>query len=165
MKFKHNTYGYIATKELNVATRLISTEYEVSAGYSQQVVEKICKEYISRFEIGGEDERKIILKSHNMLSLLKFTEIKELASLTFSIREFNKLYYDTRYPGENFYEVEYEDSVVLLDLAKKIYIIVCSAIEQKKDQLCTIEPEDIINAFDVFNENDPVRRLFNESIK
>lgn len=159
MKFPYGSYGYIATRDLDKANKSINFDHEMSALSSQQSIEKICKAFISELNIGDEVERINLLKSNILIKLIRFTEIPTLLEFVKEFREFNWIYFDTLYPGERYYEFEYNDSVLLLELANKVYEIVCTELDRRLEESIYVTNEDIIRIEDKFGENNPITKI------
>lgn len=164
MKYKYGSYGYISKKDLQSALNNLNTDYGVSALYSQQSVEKICKEMILRLNIKeGTRERDDALHSHKITLILKFINNSKLNQFLKEIKDFNDVYFNTRYPGEEFYEVDYLEAKELFELSSRFIKVVEMEIELYESSIARPSSDSIAEISNEFGKNNPINRLFQES--
>lgn len=121
MDFKYGTYGYIAMKDKKAAFDNITLNPNVSASSSQQAFEKILKHYIK--EIVKPDDHDIY-QSHNLNRLVNNSKITELNSRYKDIKLLRDIYYDTRYPGEDYWDVDSQAAEILYNISAELIQIV-----------------------------------------
>lgn len=102
-----NDYYEIAFNELLYLEYTLGTGfYNPISAQAQQIAEKMLKSVAERECVGIEK----LMKSHNLRAL--YTEIHKVdASFELNkdkLSTLKDLYFDTRYPGDNYVEVDYE---------------------------------------------------------
>lgn len=100
--FKPGTYGYIAKKDLETSFGNITTFPNACALYAQQAVEKMLKQYIKEVSQSTDSS---LLHSHNLKRLAKFANIGALNASMLNLYELTDAYYNTRYPGDDYFDV------------------------------------------------------------
>lgn len=120
-----NTYKSLAENEylymeasIEVAKRL--GNYNILATQCAQICEKYLKAVISdKFIMDASN--KALLQTHNLRSIL--VKIKEVYALSITPREIKYVgdfYFDARYPGENFMNVDEETIMDCIAITKKL---------------------------------------------
>lgn len=107
-----NNYLDIAENDLQYLEAVLKTGntfYNQLAVQCQQVAEKFLKGYLDRVLL--EEDVSDLLRKHNMKKIAaKLNEIKpELKLDTIGLAYLTDFYFDTRYPGDDFYTVSKEE--------------------------------------------------------
>lgn len=153
MDFKYGSYGYIAQKDLNRAYKSLDmNEPSLSALCAQQAVEKILKHYIAVKSLDRSD--KDLLKSHNNRRLATACKLDDLGPLINGLKDFDSVYFDTRYPGESYYEVDAVNARKLLDLTRAVFEVVVDNLYGVKDESIKEDIEE------KFGSDSPLTQLF-----
>lgn len=117
IEFKPGSYGYIAQRNLRDALSNMETSPALCAELSQQAVEKLLKQYMQEVlhcrDIG-------ILHTHSIRRLLASAKIEGLTPYAAQLIALTEVYYNTRYPGEEYYEVNASE-------AEKLYLAAAAA--------------------------------------
>jgi len=117
------SYLYLAKKDYNDAKLLLSGSSFSSCGrFCQQTIEKSFKHYI---HLNGDINDQKSLHTHKIKRL--YDKCKALgmkfalsAEEIVVLRDVEDCYFDTNYPGDDFYELDKEQAKAALKLAKKI---------------------------------------------
>lgn len=117
MKFEYGSYGYIAMKDLKAAELNLEMCPHISAQCSHAAVEKMLKHLIVIYK---EDslERREMLKKHKPKVLSRYLAIPDLKKFISQLSDFDSFYYETRYPGEEYYDVTEDQAQEMLDIAE-----------------------------------------------
>lgn len=112
MKGRHS-YADIAAKDVQAAAVMLRAgHYNHFVRLCQQYVEKVFKEVLLRLGEGAEYAHA--LHSHNVFRLCQ--KVSALTGIGFSrdehlfFRSLTEYYFDTNYPGENYFEVSKEEA-------------------------------------------------------
>lgn len=133
MIYKYGSYGYIAHKDLARANIALASEsYEMAGQYCQQCLEKIFKEYIQENSIG--EDLSGVLKSHNLRKLANQASIESIKPYSAILAKISGYYYETRYPGVDYCELDQEDAVEAVQTTKEIVNIIDSLMKPKEDE-------------------------------
>ena len=116
------SYLYIAKRDLKDAMLLYKGQsYTQTGRLAEQVVEKVLKHYLHSF---GNSEDYRFLHMHKPFRI--YTKCKEYGfALELSkdelltLKDLDSYYYDTNYPGNEFFELEELQAKEALDLAQK----------------------------------------------
>lgn len=104
----HNTYLAIAENDLEYLESVLktgSTFYNQLAVQCQQVAEKFLKGYLEKLLV--DQDISDLLRRHNLKKMASaLNEMKpELKLDTIGLAYLTDFYFDTRYPGDDFYTV------------------------------------------------------------
>ena len=144
MKFDYGSYGYIALRDLEDARNSVSTMPRLSVLASHGAVEKILKQY-ARVQ-GIDSEHPEIMKSHKPATMVSKLGLPALIDERPALFEFGDLYYDTRYPSNDFFEATVEDSRRILATAERVVQIVLDALVTSPEDMGDVElPRSTIN--------------------
>ena len=130
--FDFGTYGYIAEKDLKCAEKNLSIgEYNAVGVYSQQALEKIAKHYIQRkFIVEDIAELMRSRKLRKLYSRIKsYVDIKNEMEVIYALTD---CYFDTRYPSENYFELDSKSAERYLESAKLIF-------ERVREKILTLD--------------------------
>lgn len=131
MEFDYGTYGYIAMKDLKAAEINVEMCPHISAQCSHAAVEKMLKHLITVYK-EDSPERREMLKKHKPRVLVRYLNIDLLENFVAQLAEFDTFYYETRYPGEEYYDVTVAQAGDMLGIA----IAVCEAAVKNLEQPC-----------------------------
>lgn len=124
----YNDYCY-AKAGMQVGEQL--GNYNGVAALCAQSAEKYLKALL---EVTFADEALNLLHSHNLRAITN--KLKEVyPDLTLSTKDMKWLgdfYFDARYPGDNFIEVNKEDALECLRLTEELQKIITTLLEQKE---------------------------------
>lgn len=103
------TYGYIALNDLYVLYDTKLRPCGMHATAIHDVAEKLLKHVIA-IECADSDDRDIALHSHSFMKLVnKISEVHPIKKNTLvNIRTLSDSYYEVRYPGDNYIDVDKE---------------------------------------------------------
>lgn len=109
-----HSYAIIASKDMEVAGDMLRLgHYNYFVRLCQQYVEKILKEVVCR--LGDGEEYVSALNTHNLFRIsqkvTKLTEISFSKDEQLLFRSLTEYYFDTNYPGENYFEVSEEEAL------------------------------------------------------
>lgn len=136
MTFEYGTYGYIAMKDLRAAKMNLEMCPHISAQCSHAAVEKMLKHLIVTYKPDSV-ERREMLKKHKLKVLSRYLKIAALSKYISRLSEFDSFYYDTRYPGEDYYDVTEEQAKEMLDVAVSLCSTAMNVLEQPNCSLNT----------------------------
>lgn len=122
-----NTYLDIAENDLQYLEAVLKTGntfYNQLAVQCQQVAEKFLKGYLDRMLL-EEDVSELLRKNSLKKIAAKLNDIKpELELNTIGLAYLTDLYFDARYPGDDFYTVSKEEFekclAIMYDTVKKL---------------------------------------------
>lgn len=137
MTFDYGTYGYIAMKDLKAAEMNVEMCPHISAQCSHAAVEKMLKHLILVYK-EDSSERREMLKKHKPRVLIRYLNIDLLNSFTSQLAEFDTFYYETRYPGEEYYDVTVEQARDMLSIAHNLCADAITFLGQPQ---CNYEPQ------------------------
>ena len=102
-------YAEIALEDLQAAKGMLGLNmYNHASRLCQQYIEKVLKEFISHVADNNTDMQ--LFSSHNINYLLE--EVSRLTSIKFSssdkrvLKDLNRHYFNTNYPGSNYSRIE-----------------------------------------------------------
>jgi len=133
MKNSTSNWLKFAQSDLETINEIIHNENltHVIAFHSQQCIEKSLKAIIEEYQLTEH------VKTHNLLTLQKLTyQVINLRIDEDLLEILNKLYIDSRYPGEmdllSYGKPTIEDAKIFYELAKEIYEKVEKDLTSKK---------------------------------
>lgn len=136
MEFDYGTYGYIAMKDLKAAEVNVEMCPHISAQCSHAAVEKMLNHLITVYK-EDSPERREMLKKHKPRVLVRYLNIDLLENFVAQLAEFDTFYYETRYPGEEYYDVTVAQARDMFGIA----IAVCEAAVKILEQpRCSYDP-------------------------
>ena len=116
------SYKDIAEKDLKSADDLLkysSGNYNLIARLAEQYVEKLLKHYV---ETHGSTEHLQLLPTHNLTRLydvaVQLGEFEKNQTDRLFMSQLKDYYYDMNYPGDNYRELDLEESETALKFAK-----------------------------------------------
>lgn len=116
------SYKDIAEKDLKSAEDLLafsSGNYNLIARLAEQYVEKLLKHYI---ELNGSTEHLTLLSTHNLTKMydvvVQLGYIDKVQTDRLFMSQLKDYYFDTNYPGDNYRELDREESELALEFAK-----------------------------------------------
>ena len=128
MKYKPNSYGYVALRDLSTATLSYKTKnIDSTCLFMQQAIEKILKQYLS-LTYKGLDYTDM-MHSHKLNRLAKNANIFELKEYTAFLLELGDYYFDGRYPGINYDPPTWEQAKDFYTTGVKVFTLVEKAID------------------------------------
>ena len=113
---------------------LKSTYYNQTTVQCQQTAEKFLKHLITTYCTEAPVEQvKECLKTHNMRKLLRFIQdnLSDFSIDTKKVIGLQGYYYETRYPGDNFFTATEEDVEICYEAIKEVKRAVDAFIEQR----------------------------------
>ncbi len=127
---KNNDYYRIAISDLNYLQATLHLPYYNQIAISaQQIAEKMLKSIVERVCV----EPFKLLTTHNLRAL--YTEIHKQDNRFVldkgALSMLKDFYFDAKYPGENYVDVDYESCVECLDI---MYDTI-EAVNEKRDEL------------------------------
>lgn len=139
-EFKYGSYGYIAETSLAEGKSALTAGIFGLAGQaSQHAAECILKQYLK--ECLPEQDNSL-LKSHSLRRLIAACpELKPLVS-TYGFLELQSLYFDTRYPGDDFWELDERSATAVFASAESLFTAVKAMIlaaRSESDKRCNTE--------------------------
>ena len=118
--------------------------YNVLAAQCAQVCEKYLKAIISeKFIMNGE--YKVLLQTHNLRNIL--AKIKEIYDVKITLREIKYVgdfYYDARYPGDNFMNVDEEAIEDCIEITKRVREACLAILDKEEDKILDLPSADEI---------------------
>ncbi|MDY3711813.1 MAG: HEPN domain-containing protein [Agathobaculum sp.] len=102
MEFARGSYGYIAKKDIATAMDNVGMHPDAAGLYAQQAVEKMLKQYLKEV-MNCSDES--VLRSHKLPRLYRATNLKSLDDQMAALWEMTDAYFNTRYPGDEFFDM------------------------------------------------------------
>lgn len=127
VEFKPGTYGHIAQKDLDGAIRTAAIFPSGSGVYAQQAVEKMLKQYLKEVLYCSDEN---LLRTHNLRRLFKAVGISGLDQYKAQLYELSDAYFNTRYPGEDYWVLTATEAEELCAVATVILSIVETEIEK-----------------------------------
>lgn len=135
-----NNYYSIAEDDLKYIEEiaLASSYYNQTTVQCQQAGEKFLKYIVETYCANGSKEEIVeCLKTHNIRKLIRFIQ-EEIPSFQIDGRKASMLqgyYFETRYPGDNFFTATREDTEICYDALQEIYKAVKQFMTEKEDPL------------------------------
>lgn len=117
--FEYGSYGYIAQKDMEVATDNILNHPNTAAVYAQQAVEKMLKQYLIEV-LHNYNEN--LLKTHNLRVLSRASGIDSL-DVTI-LWDLSDAYKFTTYPNHEYSELSIDESRKLCEGASAIIVLI-----------------------------------------
>lgn len=130
MKMKQNDYLFIAMNNLKTAQKTLQIEeYDATAFYSQQCIEKALKFLLETSKVDMD------LKTHNLRTLYRKVEtlLPNIKKYKTYIGDISDFYFNSRYPGEDFYiptKIEAQDAFIT---AQAVFNMVYNLVENKNE--------------------------------
>lgn len=115
------SYLYISKRDLQDATLLFKGgSYTQSGRLSEQVVEKVLKHHL---HTNGTPEDYRLLYTHKPFRLYKKCQecgfgLELSKDQLLTLKDLDSYYYDTNYPGNDFFELDHDQAQDALNLAK-----------------------------------------------
>lgn len=109
--------------------------YNVLATQCAQVCEKYLKAIISE-KLIMNPENKVLLQTHNLRNIL--AKIKETYEVNITLREIKYVgdfYYDARYPGDNFMNVDEEAIEDCIEITKRVRKVCLTILNQQENKI------------------------------
>ena len=144
--FSQGSYGYIAEKDLATAKKILDLSPQHSAFLSQQSVEKILKQALQETGISAYD----LFKTHTLKKLARNLHEFNLDNFLVDLTDLTDVYFNTRYPGEEYWEIDLTKSKKLLSVAIDINSIVIKKLIEIRT-LKEKEAESLLNDTNLFN--------------
>lgn len=130
----NNNYLSIAKLDLKSAKHLIDINPQIVPSLCTQAIEKELKHYITEYiYIEGDDLR--IMKGHNLKKLARATDIKSIDEYIVDLTDLTDYYFDTRYPGESFIEISYDEAKRIYEKTEEIFNLILKGINDKEKEL------------------------------
>lgn len=116
--FKFSLYGYE------------EKEYNQVCSLGVQSIEKFLKAIIEVKSIGSDAS---LLKTHNLKILIKEVNsvVQDFMPDVSGIYQISSYYFDVRYPGDNFYEPDKQDAILVTETAYEVYQKVCKVLNKE----------------------------------
>lgn len=157
MDYIHGTYAYIANSNfISAIENLKIGRYDVVCFYGQQCAEKYLKQELL-ISNKKEDVRGLLSK-HNLTAMVRFIADKDLADKTEEFRALSSYYYETRYPGDEYYDAGIKEAKMAIQTATAakerferlfttkdgVYVKTSSIANNKPEEDSTIETKEFI---------------------
>lgn len=127
VEFKVGSYGYIAQRDIEVAMDNTTKHPSAAGVYAQQAVETILKQYLKEVKSCTDEA---LLHTHSLKKLIRAAGITSLVPDMGKIWDLSDAYFNTRYPGEDFWELTPEIALDLCTVAATIVNTVELEIEK-----------------------------------
>lgn len=131
-----NDYLY-AKSGLEICRKLGNFNH-VASGCSQ-AAEKYLKALAERCLVGDPDG-VLIMKTHNLRTLVNKVKqyYPEIPLNSKDCKWLGDFYFDARYPGDNFVEVNEEDALECLKITEEIRTAVLAALDENDEIICDL---------------------------
>lgn len=128
MRFEYGSFGHIAEKDLIRATKTYQIgEFSVCGFYCQQCLEKIGKQYLQRALLGSLET--LDLKTHRLKKIYSKIDLADIDDALVTLYALTDCYFDSRYPGEDYFELDEQSAWKYLNATRRIFEKVCNQIE------------------------------------
>lgn len=119
MDYIHGTYAYIANSNfINAIEVLKIGRYDVVCFYGQQCVENYLKQEL--LVSHGKEDIRGLLSKHNLSAIARFIDDRELDSETREFNELSSYYFETRYPGDAYFDAGIREARLAVRVATAI---------------------------------------------
>jgi len=151
-QFQFGTYGYIAKKNLRSAEKNLNLDADFVLYGSQQAIEKMLKHYIQLTYF--KPDVKDILHTHKLHILLNKSGIVELQQYKSEIIDLSNYYFDGRYPGIGYQDIDMSDACDLFEAAKNIVAIIEKKIYDIENLKVKSESttQELVNKLNIFDK-------------
>ncbi len=119
--YKVGSYAYIAIKDFHTAEVLLNNGiYDAATVSMQQSIEKMCKAYIQNNKIDIAE----LKGSHNLYRLLHVVDSVLAQKYKGDLFDLKDAYYDTRYPGIDYREIDCALASKLMTVTEDVMIAI-----------------------------------------
>lgn len=130
-QYKYVSYGYIALRDLMSAKKSVQALPSVSGCYSQQAVEKMIKHYLK--EVLASDSEDA-MGTHKISKLIRASGLKFPDDIGSTLRDLTDVYLDTRYPGDEYWELDTATALQYYNAAEKAVVLIDARIKEFRER-------------------------------